>query len=138
MDISEVSKKSGLSTSTLRYYEELGLISSNGRKGLRRQYHSSALEKLALITLAKQAGFSLEELHKLFKNQKKILIDKEQLKQKASEINIKIKKLEAVRDGLIHASNCKAPSHLECPIFRRLLAVATKKQLKSTLKVGSR
>lgn len=132
MDIGEVSKKSGIRVSALRYYEEIGLIASNGRNGLRRQYHSSVLEKLALITLAKQADFSLEELNKLFKNQKKVLLNKEQLKKKASEIDKKIKKLEAVRDGLIHACNCKAPSHLECPTFQRLLLVATKKQIKSS------
>lgn len=131
MDIGEVSKKSGISTSTLRYYEEIGLLSSTGRKGLRRQYHSNILEKLALITLAKQAGFSLDELNKLFKNQKKVLLDKAQLKKKASVIDKKIKQMEAVRDGLIHACNCKAPSHLECPTFQRLLLIATKKQLKS-------
>ena len=130
MDIGEVSKRSGVSTSALRYYEEIGLISSNGRNGLRRQYPFSVLEKLALITLAKQAGFSLDELHGLFKKNGKILIDKDQLKKKANEIDKKIKKLEAARDGLIHASQCKAPSHLECPTFKRFLANATKKQLK--------
>lgn len=133
MDIGEVSKKSGISTSTLRYYEEKGLISSTGRKGLRRQYHSSVLEKLALITLAKQANFKLDELNDLFKSQKKVVLDKE-LKKKAVEIDKKIKKMEAVRDGLLHASHCKAPSHLECPTFQRLLNLATKKQLKSYTK----
>lgn len=131
MDIGEVSKRSGISTSTLRYYEEVGLITPNGRKGLRRQYNPSVLEKLALITLAKQADFSLEELRSIFKNQKKILLDKEELKKKASEIDKKIKKMEAVRDGLLHAGSCKAPSHLECPKFQRLLSIATKKQLKT-------
>lgn len=136
MDIGEVSKSSGVSTSALRYYEEIGLITSIGRKGLRRQYSSTILEKLALITLAKQADFSLEELQQLFKLQGKILIDKIQLKKKASEIDKKIKKLEAVRDGLIHACNCKAPSHLECPTFRRLLLAATKKQIKGHFQIN--
>lgn len=135
MDIGEVSKKSGLTTSTLRYYEEIGLISSNGRNGLRRQYHSGVLEKLALITLAKQAGFSLNELNKLFKNQNNILIDKAQLKKKASDIDKKIKQMEAVRDGLLHACNCRAPSHLECPTFKRYLRIATKKQKRMGLTI---
>jgi hypothetical protein len=38
MDITEVSKASGLPTSTLRFYEEKGLIQSNGRNGLRRLF----------------------------------------------------------------------------------------------------
>ena len=138
MDISDVSSLSGLSTSALRYYEEVGLIQSIGRHGLRRQYHSNVLEKLAIITLAKEAGFSLDDLRSLFKNQKKIIIDKDQLKKKAQEIELKIKKLEAVKDGLIHASQCKAPSHLECPSFQKLLAAATKKQLTYKSKSASK
>jgi DNA-binding transcriptional MerR regulator len=126
MDIGEVSKRSGIRPSALRYYEEIKLITSTGRNGLRRQYAPSVLEKLALITLAKEAGFSLEELHALFKSNQKDILDREQLKKKASEIDKKIKKLEAVKNGLIHASNCKAPNHLECPKFNRLLAAATK------------
>ncbi|WP_444822943.1 MerR family DNA-binding transcriptional regulator, partial [Vibrio parahaemolyticus] len=43
MDIAEVVKKSGLPTSTLRYYEQLGLIRSIGRNGLRRQYSPEVL-----------------------------------------------------------------------------------------------
>lgn len=131
MDIGEVSKKSGVSTSALRYYEELGLIASTSRRGLRRQYPPQILESLALITLAKQAGFQLEELSKLFKSKKEsLLIDRIVLKEKALEIERRIKQLEAAREGLIHASQCRAPSHLECPKFLRLLALATKKQIK--------
>lgn len=127
MDIGEVAKRSGIAASALRYYEKIGLISPNGRNGLRRQYPFSVLEKLALITLAKEAGFALDELSTLFKKGERISLNRDQLKKKASEIDRKIKKLEAVRDGLIHASNCKAPSHLECPTFNRLLVAATKK-----------
>jgi DNA-binding transcriptional MerR regulator len=131
MDIGEVSKKSGLSPSALRYYEEIGLIKSNDRKGLRRQYPASVLERLALVTLAKEADFRLDELSLLFKQQgPSLAIDRAELKRKSKEIGDKIKKLEAAKNGLIHASECRAPSHLECPKFLRLLAVATKKQIK--------
>lgn len=47
MDISEVSKRSGLPASTLRYYEERGLIASIGRQGLRRRFAPNVLEQLA-------------------------------------------------------------------------------------------
>jgi DNA-binding transcriptional MerR regulator len=135
MDIGEVSKKSGLSPSALRYYEEIGLIKSTDRKGLRRQYPSSVLERLALITLAKEADFRLDELSLLFKQQGAgLAIDRAELKRKSKEIGDKIKKLEAAKNGLIHASECRAPSHLECPKFLRLLAVATKKQIRSRKK----
>ncbi len=131
MDIGEVAKKSGISTSALRYYEELGLIKSNDRKGLRRQFADHVLETLALITLAKQAGFLLEELPNLLKRHgEKMAIDRQQLKEKSLEVSRRIKQLEASRDGLIHASQCKAPNHLECPKFLRLLTFATKKQIR--------
>jgi len=131
MDIGEVAKKSGISTSALRYYEEIGLIRSNDRKGLRRQYSEQVLETLALITLAKQAGFQLEDLFHLFKKQgDRFAIDRDQLKEKSLEVSRRIKQLEASRDGLIHASQCKASSHLECPKFLRLMTLATKKQIR--------
>ena len=135
MDIGEVSRKSGVSTSALRYYEELGLIKPSGRKGLRRQYPSKVLETLALVTLAKQAGFHLEELPKLIRAREgSTSIDKAAMREKSKEISRRIKQLEAARNGLLHASECRAPSHLECPKFLRLLAIATKKQISKKMK----
>ena len=66
MDIAEVAKRSGLPASTLRYYEEKGLIASHGRQGLRRVFDDRVLERLALIALGRAAGFSLEEIARMF------------------------------------------------------------------------
>jgi hypothetical protein len=46
------------------------------------------------------------------------------LANKAREVDLKIRKLSAVRDGLRHAAACPARSHMECPTFRRLLSEA--------------
>ncbi len=62
VDIGDVAHTTGLSTATLRYYEERGLIESVGRKGLRRQYDELVFERLALIALGQEAGFSLAEI----------------------------------------------------------------------------
>jgi MerR family redox-sensitive transcriptional activator SoxR len=62
MDIAEVAKRSGLRASTLRYYEERGLIASVGRQGLRRTFEPRVLDQLALISLGQVAGFSLDEI----------------------------------------------------------------------------
>lgn len=51
-------------------------------------------------------------------------IDREKLKAKADEIDRTIRKLTAMRDGLRHAAVCPAPSHMECPTFRRLMRAA--------------
>ncbi len=130
MDIGEISKLSGIAASALRYYEKVGLIRSSSRKGLRRQYHSSVLERLALIALGRHAGFSLEEISSMLKGPKeKIQIDRSKLKAKARELDKKIARLTAVREGLLHASTCKAPNHLECPKFKRLMKIALAKPL---------
>ena len=47
------------------------------------------------------------------------------LTSKAADLDITIRKLSAMRDGLRHAAACRAPSHMECPTFRRLLKLAS-------------
>jgi len=127
LDIGEVAKRSGLPVSTLRFYEEKGLIGCIGRNGLRRIFDASVLERLALITLGRNAGFSLEEIATMF-TPNGLQIDREQLLVKADQLDRTIKQLIAMRDGLRHAAECPAPSHLECPKFQRLLRVAVKNQ----------
>ena len=124
MDIAEVAKRSGVPASTLRYYDEKGLITSTGRHGLRRLFDAGVLERLALIALGQSAGFSLDEIARMFAPQGRPRIDRNLLAAKADELDRSITRLTAMRDGLRHAAVCPAPSHLECPTFRRLLAKA--------------
>jgi DNA-binding transcriptional MerR regulator len=130
MDIGEVAKHSGLPVSTLRFYEEKGLILSTGRHGLRRLFHSRTLEQLEFIALGRLAGFSLEEIADMFVTDGQFLIDRKLLMKKADELDRNIKQLIAVRESLRHAANCRAPSHIECPTFQRLLRVAGKSHAK--------
>ncbi|POP51675.1 helix-turn-helix domain-containing protein [Zhongshania marina] len=132
MDIGEVAKASGLAPSTLRYYEEIGLIQSSGRKGLRRLFQPKVLQELALISLGKKAGFSLDDIRGMF-TQRGPEIDRGQLLEKANELDNKIAELSAIRDGLRHAAACKAANHLEYPSFLRLLRIAGKNRNRATL-----
>lgn len=125
LDIAEVSRRSGVPASALRYYEEKGLIGSIGRRGLRRQYDAAVLERLALIALGRAAGFSLDEIASVFATGDRPRIDRALLAARADELDATIRTLRAMRDGLRHAAVCRAPSHLECPTFRRLLRAAT-------------
>lgn len=124
LDIAEVAKRSGVPASTLRYYEEQRLIVSVGRHGLRRLFDAGVLERLALIALGRSAGFSLAEIARMFAPDGQPQIDRRRLAAKADELDATIRKLGAMRDGLRHAAVCPAPSHLECPTFRRLLGLA--------------
>jgi len=49
LDIAEVAQRSGIPASTLRFYEEKGLIASRGRRGLRRLFDSGVLDRLARL-----------------------------------------------------------------------------------------
>lgn len=124
MDIAEVARRSGLPASTLRYYEQRKLIQSTGRQGLRRVFAASVLERLALITLGRSAGLSLDEIGQMFNAEHQLQIDRQLLNQKADELDRRIRQLTAMRDGLRHAAACPAPSHLQCPTFQRLLGLA--------------
>jgi len=124
LDITEVAKRSGVPASTLRFYEEKGLIASIGRRGLRRLFEPGVLERLALIALGRAAGFSLDEISLMFASDGRPRIDRQMLAAKAEELDRTLRKLSAMRDGLRHAAACPAPSHMECPTFRRLLRAA--------------
>ena len=124
MDIAEVAKRSGVPASTLRYYEEKGLIASVGREGLRRRFAPAVLDQLALIALGQAAGFSLDEIGAMFSPDGQPSIDRKMLQAKADAIDRMVKRLKAMSDGLRHAAVCPAPSHAECPTFQRLLRAA--------------
>lgn len=123
-DIAEVARRSGVPASTLRFYEDRGLIASAGRRGLRRLFEPAVFERLALIALARASGFTLEEIARMFSPDGRPRIDRRMLAGKADELERTIRRMAAMRDGLRHAAVCRAPSHFDCPTFRRLLAAA--------------
>jgi DNA-binding transcriptional MerR regulator len=124
LDIREVAWRSGVPASTLRFYEQKGLIASVGRRGLRRLFDCGVLERLALIALWRDAGFSLREVALMFAPDGQPRIDRRTLTAKAEQLDRTISELSATRDGLRQAAACPAPSHLECPNFRRYLQSA--------------
>lgn len=124
MDIAEVSKRTGIPSSALRYYEQKGLINSVRDKGERRRYAPNVLDHLALIALGQAAGLSLDEIRAMLSPNGPPDIDRQLLAAKADEIDALIKHLRAVSNGLRHAAACPAPSHAECPSFQKLLKAA--------------
>jgi DNA-binding transcriptional MerR regulator len=136
LDITEVGRRSGLPASTLRFYEEKGLIVSIGRRGLRRLFAPEVLERLALIALGRAAGFSLDEIALMFAPDGQPRIDRKMLLAKAEDLDETIRKLSAVRNSLRHAAACPARTHTECPTFRRLLRSAASGRLGSRRRRG--
>lgn len=66
MTIGEVSRRSGVPATTLRYYEQIGLLSAPARVSGQRRYGDAVLARLGVVGLCKSAGFSLEEIALLF------------------------------------------------------------------------
>lgn len=134
MDIAEVARISGMAASALRFYEEKRLIRSSGRRGLRRIFDPSVIERLGVIALGQGAGFSIEEMAAMFGTGAKPKIDREALASKADSIDRNIRELIALRNGLRHAARCPSPNHFECPTFRKLIRTARAGAARSKVK----
>ncbi|MDF1790832.1 MAG: helix-turn-helix domain-containing protein [Thalassobaculaceae bacterium] len=132
LDIGDVAQRAGVPASTLRYYDDIGLISSAGRLGLRRQYLPDVLLRLALISMGKSAGFSLDEIAQVLGRNGAPDLPRADLHRKADALDQQIRRLTALRDTLRHVAECPAPSHLECPTFRRLVTVASRQGVRSS------
>jgi MerR family redox-sensitive transcriptional activator SoxR len=66
MTIGEVARQAGVNTSTVRYYDRLGLLPKPRRVNKHRRFDPDVLGWLALIDFAQKAGFTLAEIRGLF------------------------------------------------------------------------
>ncbi|SFN60537.1 MerR family transcriptional regulator, copper efflux regulator [Candidatus Pantoea varia] len=126
MNISDVAKKTGLTSKAIRFYEEKGVVtpplrSENGY----RSYNGHHLEELNLLRQARQVGFTLDECRELvalFNNPSRHSADvKARTLQKADEIAAHIEELHAMRTRLLAlADACPGDDSAECPIINNL------------------
>lgn len=126
MNISAVAKKTGLTSKTIRFYEEKGLLSApmRGENGYRR-YGSKQLDELLLLRQARQAGFNLDECRELvalFNNPERHSADvKQRTLQKMVEIEQQIKELTEMHRHLAQlVEQCPGDDSAECPIINDL------------------
>ena len=66
LTISEVARRTSLRPSTIRYYEQIGILPSAHRVSGRRRYDDAVLHRLAVIRRARETGFTLDEIRELF------------------------------------------------------------------------
>lgn len=127
LDISELSRRTGLPASTLRYYEEIGLIRSSGRRGLKRVFEEEVSTRLALVSLGRTAGFSLSDIRGLIGAEGQPELDRTMLARQADKLDEQINELTVLRDGIRHIVTCSADNHLDCPRFKRIMRVALRR-----------
>ncbi|MEX3011897.1 MerR family DNA-binding transcriptional regulator [Hoeflea sp. TYP-13] len=128
LDIGEVAHLTGTSASALRYYEELGLIQSIGRRGLRRIFDGNVVNQLALIELGRSAGFTLQEILEMGIANDDFGVDRDKVSQKAEELEVQMKRLADLTALLRHVAHCPADDHFSCGNFQKLLRIARKRK----------
>jgi DNA-binding transcriptional MerR regulator len=122
LDIAELGGRTGTAPSALRYYERLGLLSPTGLVGGRRKYTSSAAERVALIRLYQDAGFTLAEIAELLRvNTSQKAVWARYAQEKVDELEHRISEAQQAKALLQHALRCPAPNLLTCPNFQREL-----------------
>ncbi|MEU4510278.1 MerR family transcriptional regulator [Nonomuraea wenchangensis] len=121
LDIAEVAQRSGLAPSALRFYEKKELIASAGRNGLRRTYHPDVLDRLELITCARDAGFSVAEIGRFLASRPGDPDLRAGMAARAGALDEQIGRLTRLRDSLRHAAVCDHEPIIKCPDFKQAL-----------------
>jgi DNA-binding transcriptional MerR regulator len=118
LDIAEVSRRSGLAPSALRYYERVGLIESSGRNGLRRSYLPDIVARLTLIGCARAVGFTLAQIGRFLVATPDDTQLRSRLAERADALDEEIERLTRMRDSLRHAAVCNHSPLVACPHFK--------------------
>jgi MerR family redox-sensitive transcriptional activator SoxR len=121
LTISEVSRRSGVASSALRFYEERGLITSERAGSGHRRYPRPVLRRIAFIVFAQRIGLSLEEigaeLAKLPPNRAPNARDWSRLSSTwTTRIDDRIAELERLKDGLTGCIGCGCLSLDRCKL----------------------
>jgi DNA-binding transcriptional MerR regulator len=115
--IGELARRTGLASSALRYYERVGLLSPAGRAGGRRHYGASSAERVALIQLYQDAGFTLREIRALVGSRKTRPWTR-LVEAKLRELETCIAQAERAKVLVQHGLACPHRNLLSCSNFR--------------------
>lgn len=114
LTITEVRETTGLQSSALRYYEREGLITPAGRASGRRFYDETVIQRLAVVSLLQEVGFTINEISELFNRRGKRTRWRSLAEGKLGEIDDHIERVAAARQLLIAAMQCGCSSLETC------------------------
>ena len=133
LTISEVARRAGLRPSTIRYYEQIGILLPARRMSGQRRYDGAVLRRLAVIQRARQTGFTLDEIRELFfgfavatppsKRWQKLS------RRKLAELDEAVGRIRTMQNLLRRLENCRCDALDECG--ERLLQRAKDAEAKS-------
>jgi MerR family transcriptional regulator, redox-sensitive transcriptional activator SoxR len=118
--IGEVARRSGRAASSIRWYEEIGLLPTAVRRGGRRHYPPEILRTLAVVETAQRAGLSLDEVRLLLEAQQgeeAVERLRDVAERRLPELIASIERAELVRGWLEDAARCCCPTLDDCPLF---------------------
>jgi MerR family redox-sensitive transcriptional activator SoxR len=118
LTISEVARQAGVRSSTLRYYEMIGLLPEPQRISGKRRYEETVLQRLAIIQTAQQAGFTLTEirvlLDEILRSSSPTPQWRELVQRKLREVNSRLRQVESMRSLLEDVMQCNDPELADC------------------------
>ena len=122
MNIGDVARRSGLPAKTIRYYEDIGLVSAPRSPNGYRHFTETDLHKLAFLARARSLGFSVNDcraLLALYEDRARNSADVRRLaKTHLARIDKKIAELQAMRETLAKlVEACSGDDRPECPIL---------------------
>jgi MerR family transcriptional regulator, redox-sensitive transcriptional activator SoxR len=118
LTIGELARRVGVRTSAIRYYESVGLVEPERRSGGRRLYGEPAVERLVLISFAKELGFSLGEVRQLLAG---FPVETpagarwtELATSKLAELDVEARRIEVMRAALLQIMRCRCDDVDQC------------------------
>jgi MerR family transcriptional regulator, redox-sensitive transcriptional activator SoxR len=121
LTIGEVARRAGVATSSIRYYERVGLLPEPKRLHGQRRYDTDVLGKLGFIGVAQSAGFKLSEIRELIDGVDSSQGMGEQMRalssQKLDEVEALLEQTKAKKGWLEVAKGCGCASPAECALF---------------------
>ena len=121
MTIGAIAARAGRRPSSIRYYEQIGLLPQPDRVSGRRVYGPDTVRTLAVIETGQRAGLTLDEIRDLLSapdgGQAAVERLREVAVRKLPEVRELIERTEIVRDWLEAAARCECPTLEDCPLF---------------------
>jgi MerR family transcriptional regulator, redox-sensitive transcriptional activator SoxR len=121
LTIGQVARSAGVATSSIRYYERIGLLPEPERTHGQRRYDADVLGKLGFIGVAQSAGFKLSEIKELIDGVDSRNGMGEQIRtlssQKLDEVEALLERTRAMKGWLEVAKECGCASPSECALF---------------------
>jgi MerR family redox-sensitive transcriptional activator SoxR len=118
LSIGEVARRAGVATSSIRYYERIGLLPTPDRLAGQRRYDAAVLGRLGFIGVAQSAGFKLREIKQLIDGADGLSAPMRSLSsQKLGEVEALLERTKAMKGWLEVAQECGCATPAECALF---------------------